>query len=736
MRKRLWLGILFLLGGSLLFGQTNSSPTVVTATDTGWIETVFASTTVSAANQGTTVHTSLSGVHPHSPEPTLTLNFGAPRSSGGTTVLFNSLGAATEGADSIAQYGPLDQSFSTGASPGALSDVMIKFGVADLRGSGGSITIALYSDAGTRPGQMLVQIGTLADTSLPTSQQYQNFDFPLSQPYALSPNTRYWIGLSTTSASEAAWAYTNNTSGVGVATEYLYYNGKVYPSNGDAYQLQVTSATPTTAAPTVTSVVDQAAGTTNLTPGMPVSVTGTALGTSSTAVATVMIGTESAPVLSYVSATNLIAQVPVDAPLGATTLTVTYNGQPSQPFNIKLAALGPEIEPAASASGSAFYDASGNPITTAHPATPASQVSCLAIGLGTTSPAQVTDTVATLPALTTQQVQVMVGSEIVQPTYAGLDPGGTPGYYQVLFTVPADAPAGNLPVTLVVGGLTSNAQTLSVAPPVPVINAIVNGATFAPGPAPQAANSFVSLFGSNFGSMNTNGNIFPATTFNGLSVLVNGTKIPLYVVAGTGGQINVVLPSELGTSGNASVEVMTAAGTSQAFQLALTTDSVGIFRIADPSDPSRHNGAVLFTNTAWKVMPLSMAQALGLPSCSTVTTASVCGKPAQAGDQIEIYLTGLGKATPNGDPNGKVLPTGSLAPTNGSVLYRTVESPNVTIGGTTAAVSFSGIAPGNAGQYQINVQVPNGVTPGDDVQLTVTMPDGSTDTVTIAITGS
>ena len=65
-----------------------------------------------------------------------------------------------------------------------------------------------------------------------------------------------------------------------------------------------------------------------------------------------------------------------------------------------------------------------------------------------------------------------------------------------------------------------------------------------------------------------------------------------------------------------------------------------------------------------------------------------------------------------------------------------METPKVTIGGVDAEVSFSGLAPGNAGQYQINVQVPNGVKPGDDVPLTVTMPDGSTDTVTIAITAN
>lgn len=486
------------------------------------------------------------------------------------------------------------------------------------------------------------------------------------------------------------------------------------------------SGVPVTPVPTVSSVQDDAGGTSFLSPGMPVQVIGTGFGTSATDSATVMIGTAAAPVLSFVSATDLIVQVPVDAPLGPTTLSVTYKGQTSQAFNIKLLALAPQIEP------NSFVNQSGNPITTA---TPGSDVSLLAIGLGPTNPPQATNTVATAQAPTTQQVEVMVGTKMVQPSYAGLDVGGMPGLYKVSFAIPDDAAMAMQPVTLSVGGSTSNPQTLTIGPPIPLINAVVNGATFAPGPAPAAANSFVSLFGTNFGTQNTAGNIFPAKVFDGLSVLVDGTAIPLYVVVGTGGQINIVLPSELGASGSASVEVQTSEGASAAYQLALAPDSVGIFRIADPSDKSRMNGAVLFTNTAWKVMPLSMAAALGFPLCSAVTTASVCGKPAQAGDQIEIYLTGLGKATPNGDPNGRELPTGSLAPTDGSVLYKTVETPVVKIGGVQAVVSFSGIAPGNAGQYQINVQVPSGVQPGDDVTLTVTMPDGSTDTVTIAITG-
>jgi uncharacterized protein (TIGR03437 family) len=214
---------------------------------------------------------------------------------------------------------------------------------------------------------------------------------------------------------------------------------------------------------------------------------------------------------------------------------------------------------------------------------------------------------------------------------------------------------------------------------------------------------------------------------------VNGGAVPLYTVAGTKGQINIVLPSELAESGTALVQVSNAQGLSAAFQLTLAADSVGVFRIADPSNPGRKNGAVLFSNSAWKVMPLSMAAALGLPDCASVTKASVCGQPAKVGDEVQIYLTGLGKATPNGDPNGKVLPTGSLAPADGGVLYETVQMPTVKIGGIPAVVSFSGIAPGNAGQYQIDVAIPEGVEPGDDVVLTVTMPDGSGDTVTIAV---
>jgi uncharacterized protein (TIGR03437 family) len=80
-----------------------------------------------------------------------------------------------------------------------------------------------------------------------------------------------------------------------------------------------------------------------------------------------------------------------------------------------------------------------------------------------------------------------------------------------------------------------------------------------------------------------------------------------------------------------------------------------------------------------------------------------------------------------------VLPTGSVAPADGSVLYKTVQTPTVTVGGVATPVQFSGIAPGFSGLYQVNVQVPGGITPGDDVPIVVSMPNGVSDSATIAV---
>ena len=201
-------------------------------------------------------------------------------------------------------------------------------------------------------------------------------------------------------------------------------------------------------------------------------------------------------------------------------------------------------------------------------------------------------------------------------------------------------------------------------------------------------------------------------------------------------QVNVQIPVELPDTGAVTVILTNSKGASQPFTLQMAPAAPGIFRIQAP-DSGGENAAVLFAGKKWYAMSSSFAQNIGiLANCAEngVNPQAYCGQPAKAGDNLEIYATGLGKVTPNGDPNGIPLSTGVVAPVNPLILYKTPQKPVVTIGGLSAAVTFSGIAPGFAGLYQVDVVVPAGVAPSDSVPVAISMPSSSiTDTATIAV---
>ena len=96
----------------------------------------------------------------------------------------------------------------------------------------------------------------------------------------------------------------------------------------------------------------------------------------------------------------------------------------------------------------------------------------------------------------------------------------------------------------------------------------------------------------------------------------------------------------------------------------------------------------------------------------------------KAGEYISIYCTGLGDVTTR-PPLGSATPADPLA--------STLVTPVVTIGGAPATVSFSGLAPGFVGLYQVNVQVPATAPPGAAVPLVLTIGGLPANTVTIAV---
>ena len=482
-------------------------------------------------------------------------------------------------------------------------------------------------------------------------------------------------------------------------------------------------------APTVTGVFNAASLDTRLAPGAAATVFGANLGP---APVTVQVGGKAAHIINAI-ANQLNVQLPFDLATGSTTLIVQRGGQSSAPFSIVVDAHAPALY---ANQNIAFANRqNGSLVTAANLPGPGEPIWIYANGLGATNPAVASGMApppGAVPA-TTSTVTLTVGGRSVTPTFAGLSPGAV-GLYQVNFIVPTDLAEGNHPVILTIAGKTSNTVTLPIGRPVSLISRVVNGATFG-SVGTIAAGQIASVFASNLGLTNKlNG--FPATEFEGVSVTFNGTPAPLVHLVATAGQINLVTPSDLPETGNVAVVVRTAIGAGLTYTARMTTASPGIFRLSDPSNTSRANAAALFANTAWRVIPASMARAFGWPvdcKAAGVNAAADCGEEAVAGDNVQIYMTGLGKATPGGAAGGTPLATGAQAPVNADPLYLTVLRPTITVGGVPAVVQFSGIAPGFAGLYQVNFQIPVAAPTGNDVPVRIEMPNGATDSATIPI---
>jgi len=82
---------------------------------------------------------------------------------------------------------------------------------------------------------------------------------------------------------------------------------------------------------------------------------------------------------------------------------------------------------------------------------------------------------------------------------------------------------------------------------------------------------------------------------------------------------------------------------------------------------------------------------------------------ALPGDYIILYTTGLGPVSLN-------LQDGYVAPPN--PLARTEDPFRVLVDGEQCDVFFSGLAPGFAGLYQLNIRLPGDLPPGNlDLQI-------------------
>jgi uncharacterized protein (TIGR03437 family) len=227
---------------------------------------------------------------------------------------------------------------------------------------------------------------------------------------------------------------------------------------------------------------------------------------------------------------------------------------------------------------------------------------------------------------------------------------------------------------------------------------VVNAASYQPITASLAPGELITLYGSGLSpvTMTTvGGQAFP-TTLGGVSVTIDSIPCPIYYVSPT--QLAVIVPYEIASNQTALANIQVTNGTaSNTVQMYFQDSAPGVF--------------------SQNQLGIGNASALH----ATTGTLVNMNSPAQPGEYISLYLTGLGTVTPS-ITDGALGPTGTLSvsdlyPNNLSVYFNDYTNGSIGVSGT---IQFAGLAPGLAGLYQINVQVPTtGLGSGDNVYVEI-----------------
>jgi len=226
----------------------------------------------------------------------------------------------------------------------------------------------------------------------------------------------------------------------------------------------------------------------------------------------------------------------------------------------------------------------------------------------------------------------------------------------------------------------------SVAPP--QVSAVVSAAD---SKSPAAPGGLITVYGSNLSPTNLATSQIPVPTALANScITVNGQPIPLIFVSPA--QVNAQMPFQ--AEGAETLVVHTPGGTSGNYNLTVQPNSPAVF-LSGVAGPA--------TN-----LPTIIRLSDGLLATDS--------NPIHRGDDLVIYLTGLGQTNPAGT-------TGYPAP--GNPLANALTATIVSLGGVNLPVLYAGLAPGEVGVYQINVSIPGSTPTGVGLPLTINQGTGS-----------
>jgi uncharacterized protein (TIGR03437 family) len=247
----------------------------------------------------------------------------------------------------------------------------------------------------------------------------------------------------------------------------------------------------------------------------------------------------------------------------------------------------------------------------------------------------------------------------------------------------------NAIVNLSTSGFTVLPWNYDAAVAAPRIDRVVSAAD---GSSAIATGGLVSLLGSDLSPVNIATRELPLPTALGESCLtVNGVPTPMMFVSPA--QINAQIPYFV--EGNATLVLRTPGGVSDNINIQVRPTAPTVFRNGS-AGPDTQIPAIVRTRN------------------NQLVTLS---NPVHRGDNIVIYLTGMGRTFP-------AIEEGVPGP--GNPPLSALNLPEVSIGGEKMNVYFAGLAPGQVGVYQINADVPGFVRLGLDVPIVISQPGGST----------
>jgi len=218
------------------------------------------------------------------------------------------------------------------------------------------------------------------------------------------------------------------------------------------------------------------------------------------------------------------------------------------------------------------------------------------------------------------------------------------------------------------------------------------------GDTPVAPGTLITIYGSNLATSTRNTSVPLPVEMDGTQVLLSGQPLPLLGISPN--QVNLQIPFDI--SVNTSHQIVVRRGNALSVPESFNVAS------AQPGIFSRNA-----TGTGQGVV-------IG-PDQITIADAA---KPAQRGQAIVIYCTGLGIVT-------EAVAPGAAAPN--SPLAATVSPVEVMVGEKKAEVLFSGLTPGFSGLYQVNAVLATDTPTGDAISLNILTGGQISNVVTIAV---